>query len=116
MQFTSLADRILNKSTDDVMGGAEGDALAREVVRDISGEGIASDRRLTHTFRVDTNGREHAREQVQRRAQGIERVEETLLVLLEVLVVGERQRLEDGEQRDKVAVDAAGLATPELCD
>ena len=46
----------------------------------------------------------------------VDRVEERLLVLLEVAVVGERQALERREDRHQVAVDAAGAAAGELGD
>ena len=41
-------------------------------------------------------------------------VEDGLLVLLQVAVVGQRQALEDGEQAREVADEAARLATREL--
>ena len=46
----------------------------------------------------------------------VERVEQRLLVLLQVAVVGERQALERGEEPGEVADQAAGLAAGELGD
>ena len=66
--------------------------------------------------RVELQGGDHARERRQQHLQGVDGVEDRLLVLLEVAVVGEGQCLQGGHQPAEVADQAAGLAAGELGD
>ena len=77
---------------------------------------IGSRRGLAHARRVHAQRGDRARHHLERVAQRARGVEDRLLVLLEVAVVGERQALHDGEQRDQVADRAAGLAAHQLGD
>ena len=55
-------------------------------------------------------------ERRQQHLEGVHGVEDRLLVLLEVAVVGQRQRLQGGQQPGEVADQPAGLAAGELGD
>ena len=55
-------------------------------------------------------------ERRQQHLEGVDGVEDRLLVLLEVAVVGQRQRLERGQQPGQVADQPAGLAARQLGD
>ena len=59
---------------------------------------------------------DHAGHRRQQHEQLVDRVEERLLVLLQVPVVGQRQALERGQQPGQVADQPAGLAAGELGD
>ena len=65
---------------------------------------------------VEGQRRDHPGEGRQQHLEGVDGVEDRLLVLLEVAVVGQRQRLERGEQPGQVADQPPGLAAGELGD
>ena len=44
----------------------------------------------------------------------VERIEDRLLVLLHVFIIGKRQALHDRKQAHKIAVNSAGLSADEL--
>ena len=99
---------------DDRVGLAEGHALAHEVISQVGGGHEAAQAAGTHVVAVDAHGAHHARAHVQGVRHGVGCVEDWLLVLLHVLVVGQRDALHGGEQAHQVAVDAARLAAREL--
>jgi hypothetical protein len=67
-------------------------------------------------FSSNVHGVDHAREGRQQHVEGVDGVEDRLLVLLEVAVVGQWQRLEGREQTGQVPDEAAGLAAREFGD
>mmetsp|Transcript_252 Transcript_252/g.603 ORF Transcript_252/g.603 Transcript_252/m.603 type:complete len:441 (+) Transcript_252:107-1429(+) len=99
-----------------VMRGPERHAVLHEPLREIRGHqrGIRGGR--AHPLLVDLHGLHHGGPHLQQGLDGVERVEDGLLVLLHVAVVAKRHALHDGEERDEAAVDAAGLAAGELAD
>ena len=73
-------------------------------------------RELGHPVGVEAQRRHLAGERRQQHLEGVDGVEDRLLVLLQVAVVRERQRLERREQPGQVADHPAGLAAGELGD
>ena len=93
---------------------AERHPLLGKVVGHVRGGRESRARLCEHDVGVHGPGLHHARGDLHAVREGARGVERALLALLEVLVVGERQRLHRGEKRHQVAVDAAGLAAREL--
>ena len=73
-------------------------------------------RELGHPLGVEAQRRDHAGRSRAAAAERVDRVEDRLLVLLQVAVVRQRQALERGEQPGEVADQPAGLAARELGD
>ncbi len=89
---------------------AEGDALLREVVRDVRGEREVGDSGAPHAFAVERHRGQHAGRHAEADEERVDRVEQRLLVLLVVLVVGERLSLEHGQRLHEVADDPRALS------
>ena len=100
----------------DLVGDPERHALADQPLGDVGGEREALRGELGHPLGVEGQRRDHAGEGGQQHLEGVDGVEDRLLVLLQVAVVGQRQRLEGGQQPGEVADQAAGLAAGELGD
>ena len=73
------------------MGVTERDAALDEPVGDIGREGEALRCELRHARGVEPHGRDHAREGRKHHLERRDRVEDGLLVLLQIAVVGERE-------------------------
>ena len=73
-------------------------------------------RELCHPVGVEAQRGDHPGERGQQHLQRVHGVEDRLLVLLQVPVVGQRQRLERGQQPGEVADQPAGLAPRQLGD
>ena len=69
-----------------------------------------------HALGHELGGFEQPRHRAEREPVLVERVEERLLVFLEIAVVRERQTLERGEEAGEVADEPARLAAGELGD
>ena len=69
---------------------------------------------LRHVLGPDGQRSQHGAEHGQAHLHGVDGVEDRLLVLLHILVVGQRQALHDGEQGHQIAVDPTGLAAHQL--
>ena len=67
-----------------------------------------------HALGPVRDGGDHPVDREEGQSGGVDGVEERLLVLLEIAVVGERESLQDGQQRDQVADRAAALAAHQL--
>ena len=93
---------------------AEGHALLGQVVGNIRGSGEALACLRKHGAGVHGHGLEHPGGNRHAVEQGLGRIGRALFALLEVLVVGKRERLHGGEQRHEVTVDTAGLAARKL--
>ena len=65
---------------------------------------------------VERGRRDHPGERAEGQPHLLDGVEERLLVLLQVAVVGQRQALQRGEEAREVADEAAGLAPGQLGD
>ena len=104
------------RSPDDPVGLPKGDALPRQVFRDIGRDGKAFGRLRQHPLPVEAGVPEHGGEDVQAGPDGVHRVEEWLLVLLKVTIVAHREALHEGQEGDQMAIDASGLSPNELRD
>ena len=76
--------------TGDLVGLAERHAFAHQPLRDVGGEREALRRERGHPLGVEVQRRDHPGERRQQHLEGVDRVEDRLLVLLEVAVVGQR--------------------------
>ena len=95
--------RELHQGTGDLVGIAERDVALDQPLRDIRGQRVALRRELGHALGVHAQGRDHAGEGRQEHLERFDRVEDGLLVLLQVAVVGQREPLERGQQPGEVA-------------
>ena len=107
---------------------AQGDQLARNLIRVAERQALCGDevigavgrvdealrRGAAHVFLQDTHRFQHRDKRREAQAERIDRVEYGLLVLLHVLVVGERQALHHREQRREVSEHAPALAADQL--
>ena len=91
-------------------------APAHQVIRQIRGQerGVAGGPFAGGG--IDLGVLQHRAHQPGRGADGVGRVEQPLLVLLQIAVVGHRQPLQQGQHGHEVAHDAAGLAAREFRD
>ena len=100
----------------DVMGLPKGNAFAHEIVSEIRGEqcGVARGRLAGSAvyFRVF----QHRGSKAHGRAHRIDGIEQALFVFLQIAIVGHRQALEQGQQRNQIADNTAGFATREFGD
>ena len=95
---------------------AESHALAHQPLGYVGGQGEALRRQLGEACGVESEGGDHPGDCRQQHLQGVDRVERGLLVLLQVSVVGQRQRLQGGQQTGQVPDQPSGLAAGELCN
>ena len=107
---------VADELGDGLVGVAEGDALADEVIGGVGGHEVAGVRCGLGALGVHLELREHRGEDGKGALHDADGLEEGDLVLLEVAVVGEREALESREDGHEVAVDAAGAAAGELGD
>jgi len=96
------------------VGLAERHAASHEHVGDVGrGEELVR-RRCGKALAAEAKAREHPPRRLQAQLERVHRVEEVFLVLLEVLVVGQRQPVHDAMQRHQVTGDAGGLGAQQL--
>ena len=98
------------------MGIPEGHTTPHEVLGQVGRCGVRTVGRRRHAVGVERDRVEHAGNGAQPPADLVEAVEQRLLVLLQVAVVGEWQRLERGQQPGEVADRAPRLAPRQLGD
>ena len=109
-----VRDAVRHQLAGNFIRAAEGDALFRQIIGQIRGVDEALLRGQQHVFGFSLHGREHRGHDLQAELRRVDAVEHGLLILLHILVVGEGQALERGEQGDEIAVDPACLAAAEL--
>ncbi len=98
-----------------VVGAAERHALGHQVIGELGREQVPFPRpRAPAAARLEAEPGAEPGHHTQARAERLDRVVERLLRFLQILVVGERQPLQNREQRDQVAVHPAGLAADQL--
>ena len=95
---------------------AERHALLDEVVGEVGRIGEVLRHGLLHDVLADLHAADQLRVDGEAELHGIDRVEDALLVLLQILVVGKRQALDGRQHGHEVADDAARLAADELGD
>ncbi len=103
-----LADRLVRLT--------ERHPSAHQVLGDIRGQREAVGRRGDEPLATDPHGRNRAGQRGQHQQQGVDRVEDRLLVLLQIAVVGERQSLESGQEAGQIPDEPAGLPPGQLRD
>mmetsp|Transcript_1604 Transcript_1604/g.2628 ORF Transcript_1604/g.2628 Transcript_1604/m.2628 type:complete len:295 (-) Transcript_1604:445-1329(-) len=109
----ALVLRQLHGRARDVVRLAERHALAHEVLGQVGGQHLG-DQFLRQLPRHRPQRGQHAARDLEAVLDGLHSVEEGLLVLLEVLVVGARQPLERGHEPREVPQHPAGLAAQQL--
>ena len=92
------------------VGIAKRQALLDQVVCQVGRRGISLQGRGAHCLRLDRDAASHVGKDAQGIDHGVDGVEKRLLVFLVILVVGQWLTLHQGQQRDQVPVDTAGLA------
>ena len=92
------------------MGAAEGHALLDQPLGHVGGQGESLGGELGHALVVQGHGGGHPGHGGQEDRQGVDGVEDRLLVLLQVTGVGQGQALEGGQQPGQVADEPPGLA------
>ena len=114
-QQDPLLQAALHQATHQLVGLAERHAFGHQIVGHIGGVGEIAGHRLLQTFRAEAEALlEQDRHGLEAVAGGGHRVEQGLLVLLEVLVVGQGQALDHHQQALQVAEYPATLAPHQL--
>src|SRR5674476_1410313 len=99
-----------------LVGSGEGHALPYQPVGHIRRERETAGGELGQPLGMEAQGAHHARDRGQQNRQLVERVEDRLLVLLEIAVVRERQALERRQEAAEVAEQPPCLAAGQLRD
>ena len=105
---------IEHEPAHDLVRLAEGQPALGKVVRHVRRRRKAQACLGKHLMRVDLPAVYHALHADHGVTQGVRGVDGTLLALLEILVVGQRQRLHGDQKPHEVTVDASRLAAREL--
>ena len=98
------------------MRDAERHPLPDQPLRDVRREREPGRGEGRQAVGVEHQRGDHAGHGGQEQLQLLDRVEQRLLVLLQIAVVGQRKALERGQQPGQVADQAAGFAARQLCD
>ncbi len=93
-----------------------GTRAAHQPLGDVGGQREPLGGQLGHPVGVQDHGRDLSGERRQQHPEGVDGVEDRLLVLLQVAVVGERQPLERGQQAGQLTDQPTGLASGQLGD
>ena len=115
-QCLAVLEAIADDPADDAVRGAEGDSPFRQIVRDVRRAGEIFRRGFFHALYVRSDLFQHLR--IDRKAvfDRLFRVEKALLILLQVLVVGEGDALDRRQKRREMPVDSARFAAYQLAD
>ena len=92
----------------------EGNALLCEMLRDICSVQEALTELLLDLIHTELGLVQHLREDVDGSLPGVDGVKDALLILLEILIVGQGSSLHDGQKLHQIAVYPAYLATDQL--
>ena len=111
----ALFDAQAHETTGDSVGVAEGDAFGNEVIRAVGGVEEACRGSGAHAFGEEGCRFQHRRQHIKAEIHRIQSVEHSLLVLLQIFVVGERQALDRRQKRGQRAIDAARFAADQFC-
>jgi len=107
---------VRDQRADRLVRLAERHTVADEELGDIGREGEAGGRAGGEHRLVDPHRRDHAAHRGQHHQERVERVEDRLLVLLQVAVVRQGQPLQHREHAGEMTDEPAGLAARELGD
>ena len=105
-----VLDAQIDQPAHDHIGLPEGHPLFHQVISAVGGVDEAARRCPLHVVPPDGQGVHHGGKDGQTHLHGVDGVEQGLLVLLHILVIGQGQPLHHGQQGDQVAVHPAGLA------
>ena len=105
---------VAHQLAHDAVGLPEGHALLGQIVGAVGGADKAPVGGVSHVGPVDGQGVDHGGEHRQAELHGVDGVEDGLLVLLHILVVGQGDALHHSEQGDEGAVHPPGLAPDQL--
>ena len=109
-----VLDAQIDQPAHDHIGLPEGHPLFHQVIGTVGGVDKAARSRPLHVVPPDGQGVHHGGKDRQAHLHGVDGVKQGLLVLLHILVIGQRQPLHHGQQGDEVAVHPAGLAPDQL--
>ena len=93
---------------------AERQTALSQIIGNVGSGQVANAALARHGVLVDGPGRDHAGHNGQALHERMGGIERALLVLLQVLVIGQRQALHGHQQLHQVAVHATALATDEF--
>ena len=96
------------------MGLAKWDTQPHEQIGNVGGRDQLIARRRTQALAVKADPGEHSVRRRQRQLECVDRVEQVLLVLLQILVVGQRQRVHHAVKCRQVPDDAWRLRAQQL--
>ncbi len=113
-ELLALGEAVADGAPHDLVGFAERHALAHEVVGEVRGRGVEGAGGFAHAVDPERQALEHGRQHPQHPLEGVHRVEERLLVLLHVGVVGQRQPFHRGQHGHQIAVETARLPADQL--
>ena len=116
LQGLILCDAVGDHAAGQLVGIPERHPLLGQVVGAVGGVDKALGGGAAHVGRQGLHGVQHGGDGLEAEFQGIHCIKDGFLVLLHILVVGQRQTLHHHQQGVQVAVDAAGLAADQLGD
>lgn len=102
---------VKHQLSDNCMAFTEGKSLFHQIVCAVGGVHIACFCGYLHLFGLELKGIQHASENFQTVIKCIKSIEDRFLVLLHILVIGQRQTFHGGQESHKITVDSAGVAT-----
>ena len=116
VELLAVLAAVLDERADAAVRVAEGHAQLDELLGEVGRHQRRIGGGFGHAVAADLHRADHRGVDREDRLDGVDRVEDRDLVLLQIAVVGERQTLAQGEERGQRAVDPRGLAAGELAD
>ncbi len=110
----AAVERRAHEPRDDAVGLAKGHPEPHQQVGDVGRRDQLVRGGLAHALAVEAHARDHPARGRERQLERVDRVEQVLLVLLQVLVVGQRQRVHHAVERRQVPDDARRLRAQQL--
>ena len=107
-------DAVRHDPPHDPVGHPKRHPLHDQVFGHIRRRGEPSPRPGLHPLMIETQTADHGRDYLQAGLQGVDRIEERLLVFLKIPVVGHRQTLEKRQEGNEMPVHATRLAPDKL--
>ena len=116
LEVDALFDAVVHGLAGDGVRLAERHALLHEIIREVRGVGEVLCHRSLHDFLAHFHAADNLRVDGEAELDRVDGVKDAFLVLLQILVVGERQALDRGEHGHEMADHAACLSAHELGD
>ena len=105
---------ISNAFADNLMCLTEGQSLAYQIVSQVGGIGEILAHSLRHLVHINRHRQNHITINSQREFNGVDSVEEAFLILLQVLIIGQRQAFSRCQHSHQMTIHTACLATYQL--